>query len=114
MIDSSSIAAEAALLASEAGSILEAIYGLSGDMFWESVYRAFQLGWLDLPFSPHADNANRLLTMRDANHSIRIVDPGAVPISPADAASERRLLSGRVDEASTTYRQILADIMLMV
>jgi methylaspartate mutase epsilon subunit len=114
LIDSVSIEEEAALLASEATSILEAIYGLSGDMFWESVYRAFQLGWLDLPFSPHADNANRLLTMRDANHSIRIVDPGAVPISLADAASERRLLSSRVDQANTTYRQILADILLMV
>ncbi|MBK7674431.1 MAG: methylaspartate mutase [Candidatus Accumulibacter sp.] len=76
MIESSSIEVEAALLESEAGNILDAIYGLSGDMFWESVYRAFQLGWLDIPFSPHADNANRLISMRDANHSIRIVEPG--------------------------------------
>ena len=114
MIESSSIEVEAALLESEAGNILDAIYGLSGDMFWESVYRAFQLGWLDIPFSPHADNANRLISMRDANHSIRIVEPGAVPISTANAVSERKLLSSRVGQADNTYRQILADIMLMV
>lgn len=114
MIESSSIELEAALLESEAGNILEAIYGLSGDMFWESVYRAFQLGWLDIPFSPHADNANRLISMRDANHSIRIVEPGAVPISTVNAVTERKLLSSRVGQADNTYRQILADIMLMV
>lgn len=114
MVDSPSIEAEAALLASEVRSILDAIYGLSGDMFWESVYRAFQLGWLDLPFSPHADNANRLVTMRDVNHSIRIVDPGAVPISVVDASTERKLLESRSDRADKTYRQILADISLMV
>lgn len=114
MIESSSIEVEAAFLESEAGNILDAIYGLSGDMFWESVYRAFQLGWLDIPFSPHADNANRLISMRDANHSIRIVEPGAVPISTANAVSERKLLSSRVGQADNTYRQILADIMLMV
>lgn len=114
MVDSPSIEAEAVLLASEVRSILDAIYGLSGDMFWESVYRAFQLGWLDLPFSPHADNANRLVTMRDANNSIRIVDPGAVPISVVDASTERKLLESRSDRADKTYRQILADISLMV
>jgi len=48
-------------------AVMAAIFGLSGDAFWESVYRAFQLGWIDLPFSPHADNANRLVTMRDAD-----------------------------------------------
>ena len=113
-VDSPAIEAEAALLESEVRSILGAIFGLSGEMFWESVYRAFQLGWLDVPFSPHADNANRLISMRDANRSIRISDPGGVPISAADAASERRLLDSRVDRHEKTYRQMLADISLMV
>ncbi len=113
-VDSPSIEAEAMLLESEVHSILGAIYSLSGDMFWESVYRAFQLGWLDLPFSPHVDNANRLVSMRDTNHSIRIVDPGAVPISPTDAATERKLLERRAGREDKAYRQILADILLMV
>jgi len=113
-VDSPAIEAEAALLESEVRSILGAIFGLSGEMFWESVYRAFQLGWLDVPFSPHADNANRLISMRDANRSIRISDPGGVPISAADAAAERRLLDSRVDRHEKTYRQMLADISLMV
>lgn len=113
-VDSPAIAAEAALLESEVRSILSAIFGLSGEAFWESVYRAFQLGYIDLPFSPHMDNANQLLSMRDANRSIRIAEPGRVPISAADAATEKRMLQTRVDRDEKTYRQMLSDISLMV
>ena len=52
--------------------------------------------------------------MRDANQSIRILDAGKVPISAADAATERRLLASRTDRSEKTYRQMLADIALMV
>jgi methylaspartate mutase epsilon subunit len=113
-VDSPAIAMEADLLESEVRSILGAIFELSGEAFWESVYRAFQLGYLDLPFSPHVDNANLLLSMRDANRSIRIVDPGRVPISAADAATERRLVESRRNRSEKTYRQMLSDISLMV
>lgn len=113
-VASPSIEFESALIESEVRSILDAIFMLSGDVFWESVYRAFQLGYIDVPFSPHADNANRLISMRDANRSIRIVDAGGVPISAEDAATERRLLDSRADRFEKTYRQMLSDIALMV
>ena len=112
-VDSPAITAEAALIESESRAVLDAIYGLSGEMFWESVYRAFQNGWIDLPFSPHVDNANRLTSMRDATQAIRILDPGSVPISATDAATERKLLESRSDRGDKTYRQMLADITLM-
>ena len=111
---SPAIDAEADLIGAEVRAIMGAIFGLSGDAFWESVYRAFQLGWIDLPFSPHADNANRLVTMRDANRSIRIVDPGAVPLGAGCLAAEHRLLASRSDGGEKTYRRMLADIALMV
>ena len=106
--------AEAALIESEVSGVLDAIYGLSGDMFWESVYRAFQMGWIDLPFSPHADNANKLVTLRDAHQSIRIADPGALPLPAAAIAAERRAIDARPDTGEKTYRRMLADIAMMV
>jgi methylaspartate mutase epsilon subunit len=105
---------EAALIESEARGILQAIFDLSGDMFWESVFRAFQIGYLDVPFSPHSDNANRLISIRDANGSIRISDRGNVPISDRDARLEQQLLASRVRSSDKTYRQLLADINVMV
>ena len=112
-VDSPAIELETQLIESEVKQLLSAIFALSGDAFWESVYRAFQLGYLDLPFSPHADNANKLITMRDANRSIRIVDPGALPLSSENLATERRLLESRADRSEKTYRRLLSDISLM-
>ena len=105
---------EAALIRSEARSILDAIFNISGSDFWDSVYRAFQIGFLDVPFAPHADNANKLLSVRDAIGSIRIADPANVPISPEDAQLEKELVELRGDRGEKTYRQMLADIRLMV
>jgi methylaspartate mutase epsilon subunit len=105
---------ETALIASETANILDAVFDLSGTAFWESVFRAFQLGYLDVPFSPHMDNANKLLSVRDANGSIRIADAAAVPISIADARLEKELLESRGDREDKTYRQMLTDIRLMV
>ena len=112
-LQSVAVQAEAVLIESQVRSVMSAIFGLSGDAFWESVYRAFQLGSIDLPFSPHADNANKLVTMRDANRSIRIVDAGASPLAARDVATERSWLETRSDRGEKNYRRILADIALM-
>jgi methylaspartate mutase epsilon subunit len=108
------IESEAALIESETRSILRAIFELPGEVFWQSVFRAFQLGHLDVPFSPHADNANKLISMRDANGSIRIAERGAVPISDDDLDREKALLQSRMDNAGKTYLQLLSDINTMV
>lgn len=105
---------ETDLIESEVRSILDTIFAMPGKVFWQSVFHAFQRGYLDIPFSPHADNANRLISMRDANGSIRIVDRGNVPVSDKDAHRERQLLESRSGRADKTYQQLLSDINIMV
>ena len=105
---------EAALIESEVRSILDAIFEMPGSMFWESVFRGFQMGYLDVPFSPHANNANKLMSLRDANGSIRIADRGNVPISDQDGDRERRLLESAPNRSEKAYRQLLHDINVMV
>ena len=92
---------------------MRTILGLSGDAFWGSFFRGFQLGYIDVPFSPHSDNMNRMISIRDANGSIRIADPGNVPIGASDAKLERKRLESRTDRSEKTYRQMLADITIM-
>ena len=104
---------EAELIESEARTILEAIINLPGKYFWQSVYRAFQLGIIDIPFAPHCDNSNRLISMRDRLGSIRIAEAGNVPLTNEDLRAEQALLSARGLEAGKTYQQLLADINLM-
>lgn len=111
---SATIEREAALIESETKSIVQAVFELPGEHFWESVYRAFRAGIIDVPFSPHCDNANRLVTLRDENRSIRIADPGSLPFSEADVRAERELLQNRTCTTGGTYRQLLQDINIMV
>jgi methylaspartate mutase epsilon subunit len=113
-VTSAIIEAEVELVEMEAHAILRAILDLPGDAFWQSVYRAFRLGYLDVPFAPHADNANAMVTLRDGLGSIRIADAGKVPIGEVAFAREKALLAGRADRDEKTYRQVLADIRLMV
>jgi methylaspartate mutase epsilon subunit len=105
---------EEALIESEAHAILQAVFDLPGDAFWQSVFRAFQAGYIDVPFSPHGDNANHVVSMRDANGSIRFVERGAVPIWDADMALEKGLVAARRGPADKAYLQLLSDINLMV
>ena len=105
---------EASLIESEVRSIMEKVISLSGDAFWESVFRAIKLGYIDVPFVPHLDNANQLISMRDANGSIRIANPGRVPISNFDASLERKMLESNGSRFDKTYHQLLADINIMV
>ena len=105
---------ETELIRSEARSILDAIFNISAREFWDSVFRAFQIGFLDVPFAPHIDNRNQLLSVRDANGAIRIANPGNVPISKSDAELEREMLASRTNGENQTYRLMLADIRAMV
>ena len=105
---------EIALIRSEVQSIMNAVFDISGHEFWDSVFRAFQMGILDVPFAPHADNRNQLLSMRDSNGAIRIANPGNVPIQSLDLELEKEMLRSRQDREDKTYRLILDDVRAMV
>ncbi len=110
-ISSKAIDGEENLIAAEAISILETIFELPGGSLWESIFQAFQLGYIDIPFSPHVDNANRLITVRDRHGSIRIKDRGNLPISDEDAKRELHLCEDCATDK--TYRRLLTDINIM-
>lgn len=112
-LSSAAVDVEISLIESEVRGIMEAVFGLPGDMFWQSVYRAFQLGYIDIPFAPHTDNANSLISIRDGAGSIRISDAGNVPIGKLDSRTERKLLETRGIPAGKTYQHLLADINIM-
>ena len=103
---------EAGRIRKQVKHIMEKIFDLDPPSFWCSVNVAYERGYIDIPFSPHCGNRNKLLTCRGRDKGIYIVDPGQVPI-PADTfADEQAALEMRIDSESF-FKTLVADINLM-
>jgi methylaspartate mutase epsilon subunit len=113
VVHSEAITRETELISSQVEYAMQAIFNLPGDAFWESVYQAFCKGFIDVPFSPHRQNANKMLTLRDNAFGIRIKEPGAVPMQAADLILEGQLLERNTDKDLSIVQKMQKDINLM-
>ena len=71
---------EEEILTLEVRAIMEAVFNDPADTLWRKVFNSIKNGIIDVPFSPHIINQNKMITIRDANKNIRIIDRGNVPI----------------------------------
>ncbi|MFI9330090.1 hypothetical protein ACIGZJ_21385 [Kitasatospora sp. NPDC052868] len=95
--------------------LLEAVLALRPGDVGGCVEEAFATGVLDVPFSPSRYNAGRLLTGRDTNGAVRVIDPGGVPLPPDVLAFEtermrERLAIARVPRAEA-WRLVARDVL---
>jgi methylaspartate mutase epsilon subunit len=70
---------EMKLLESEVISIMETIENLGDGSMAKGAIKAFEKGFLDIPFSPSDFNRNQLITAKDCNGAIRFVNPEVLP-----------------------------------
>ncbi|MFL6164572.1 MAG: methylaspartate mutase [Jatrophihabitantaceae bacterium] len=104
---------EADLLASEVDHVLDHLLAHPAPTFLQSVYRSVLAGAIDVPFSPHRDNRSALVSDRAPGRQIRILDPGAVPISAEDQRREQKLLGSRIPDEGPLWQRLLRDIRLL-
>jgi methylaspartate mutase epsilon subunit len=71
---------EEEMLTLEVMAIMEAVFNDPADTLWRKVFNSIKNGTIDVPFSPHIINQNKLITIRDAGKNIRIIKRGRVPI----------------------------------
>lgn len=71
---------EEEILTLEVHAIMEAVFNDPADTLWRKVFNSIKNGIIDVPFSPHIINQNEMITIRDANKNIRIIERGNVPI----------------------------------
>ena len=113
LLTSEAIAEEANLVSSQTDSVMDTIFNMAGDAFWESVFQAVRRGCIDVPFAPHRMNSNKLLTLRDRHRAIRIKEPGMVPIHPQDLKREQDLLRAHSDDYDSIFDKMIKDIRIM-
>lgn len=76
-------------LEAEVRSIMDAVFNDQADTLWRKVFNSIKNGIIDVPFSPHIINHNEVITIRDDNGNIRIIEKGKLPLSDKCFAYEK-------------------------
>lgn len=103
---------EEEILTAEVHAIMEAVFNDPADTLWRKVFNCIKNGIIDVPFSPHIINHNKMITIRDAQKNIRIIDRGNVPIPDRCFDYEKSCCDLNKDTTSIV-NDIIQDIGIM-
>ncbi len=99
-------------LTNEVNEILEAVFNDKADTLWRKIFNSIKKGYIDIPFSPHIINNNEVITIRDKNFNIRILEKGKLPISKKSFDYEKSKI--KLDKDRTVVDQIIDGIGIML
>jgi len=105
------ILTESAQISEAADYLISSILNIHNGPLWSKVYRAVKMGLIDVPFSPHQENANRLWCLRDKNSNIRIADNGKVPLPESFLVYEKKSLGSTGQDLSLD--RMINEILIM-
>ena len=103
---------EEEILTAEVHAIMEAVFNDPADTLWRKVFNSIKNGIIDVPFSPHIINHNKMITIRDAEKNIRIIERGNVPIPDRCYSYEKSCCDLNKDTTSIV-NDIIHDIGIM-
>jgi methylaspartate mutase epsilon subunit len=103
---------EEEILTLEVKSIMEAVFNDRADTLWRKAFNSIKSGVIDVPFSPHIINQNEMITIRDADKNIRIIDRGNVPI-PDRCFEYERAHCDLGKDTTSIVNDIIHDIGIM-
>jgi len=103
---------EEEILTLEVHAIMEAVFNDSADTLWRKVFNSIKNGIIDVPFSPHIINHNKMITIRDPQKNIRIIDRGNVPI-PDQCYDYEKSCCDLNKDTTSIVNDIIHDIGIM-
>ncbi|MFT5110722.1 MAG: methylaspartate mutase epsilon subunit [Parasphingorhabdus sp.] len=103
---------EEEILSLEVQAIMEAVLNDPADTLWRKVFNSIKSGIIDVPFSPHIINQNAMITVRDADKNIRIIERGNVPI-PDRCYEYERAQCDLTKDTTSIVNDIIHDIGIM-
>ncbi len=112
-LSSEAIEEEDDLIDGEVCEVMDHVLNQPTGSLLAAVHRCVVSGVIDVPFAPHQQNAGRLVTDRGPGRRIRILSPGAVPLSTAQIRRERELLGARPDDRSLLWERLLRDVRIL-
>jgi methylaspartate mutase epsilon subunit len=103
---------EESALESAVDEIIGVVLNDKASTLWRKVFNSVKKGYIDIPFSPHIINNNRLVTLRDKNNNIRIYNKGNLPLSTRFEKFEKNQLDANSE--IKIVESIMRDINIML
>ncbi len=104
--------AEEENLTNQVREILEAVFNDPADTLWRKIFNSIKKGYIDIPFSPHIINANKVITVRDKDGHIRLYDKGNLPVSEKSFQFDKQKVT-LSDDKNALVTKIIHDIGIM-
>jgi methylaspartate mutase epsilon subunit len=114
-MDMEKVAGEMKLLKREVETIMKSVETLGNGSIARGAIKAFELGILDIPFSPSIYNKNTSITARDCDGAIRFVNPEQFSFSEDIIHFHKEKIHQRmVKERSTKIHEILNQDLMRI
>lgn len=110
-LTNSTVEEEYEAIESAANYLIDAVINIDNGPLWNCIARAVRRGFIDIPFSPHQENCDKLWALRDNNRNIRVADIGLVPVPISFLEREKKLLARRIFDHSLDG--MIDDVLLM-
>lgn len=112
MPDRASLSQEQALIDEETRCIVDKVIEIGEGSIAAGVVRAFQAGFLDIPFAPSKYNVGKLLPARDNRGAVRIFHPGALPLTPALLDFHKQKINERAayEKRQASFQMVIDDV----
>ena len=94
-VPAADVDAEELLIRAEVEQIFDSVLMCGGGVVAQGVVRAFELGYLDIPFAPSGHNRGEVMTARDNRGAVRFLRTGRLQLSPEIRAAHRDKMDAR-------------------
>lgn len=103
---------ETEIIKMETRCILERTFEIGEGNVANGAVRAFEAGFIDVPFAPSKFNRGKVLPVRDSEGAIRLLDFGYLPFSDEikDFHREQIEKRGRLENRSPNFQMVIDDI----
>ena len=108
----SSLALERSIIEAETRCILDKCFELGGGDLAAGAVNAFEAGVLDIPFAPSKYNRGLMLPARDNEGAVRMLKPGAIPLSSDLIEFHREKIErrARIENRNVSFQMVIDDI----
>lgn len=115
-INEDAIEAECTIIRNEVDAIIESVIQCGNGNIIRGIVRGFELGFIDIPFSPSIYNAGQVITARDCDGAVRFISTGNLQFGSdlkafhASKIAERRRKE-RIQREELSYQLVEMDVL---